>query len=217
MKRSVIAMCFTMELLLIITTSMALSQPEVKEKEVVKVYSCSKPVVLKSNSSPVVKSLPITKEKQDPSPNRGEIDREYSLLYLTGYSSEDYNKMLAGTPLSKQGESFVRVEEIEKVNGLFMASLTGQEQGFGTGELARERNNLTSFGAWDDNKYHATRFKSFDHCLMFTARWLRTQYLTKGGKYYHGVTVHSVNVMYASDKTWADNIIIIMKRLKSKL
>lgn len=145
------------------------------------------------------------------------IHPNMNIKSVTNFTESQFNIMLKGTPLFGHGRSFVKVEKEYGVNGLFMVALTGQEQGFGTGEIARLKNNLTSYMAFDENENMAYSFRSYEHCLLVTADLLIDDYLTENGKYYNGNTVAAINVKYASDQKWAGKILQIMKRLQDKL
>jgi len=137
---------------------------------------------------------------------------------ITGYTAEQFNKMLSGTPLAEYGYIFVNAEVNHGVNGLFMAALTGQEQNFGASESGcKAKLNLTSYMAYDSNVSAARTFASYDECIDVTAKLIKKSYLTVGGTYYNGATPEGINVRYASDKTWAAKIKSIMVRLQSKL
>lgn len=179
------------------------------------------------NSVDLLKKEPAAVEeaiRQDPLVEReGNISRgtevtcDLDLTELTHYQAVDFDEMLAGTPLNGYGDVFVRIEEEIGVNGLFMAGLCGQEQGFGRGPLAVKKNNLTSYAAYDGQVSKARSFESFEECLLVTANMLRKNYLTEGGKHHNGFTLSAVNVKYATDKKWDDSILVIMKKLKSNL
>lgn len=145
------------------------------------------------------------------------INKDMSPLLLTNYSAKEFNIILSGTCLEGEGEIFENVEKLHKINGLFLIGLSAQEQGLGKDRLAKSKNNYTSYGAWDSNIDNASVFKSAEHCFMATAKLLKRDYLSTGGKYYNGLTIKDVNQKYASDKAWAGNILSIMKKLNTKL
>jgi beta-N-acetylglucosaminidase len=52
-------------------------------------------------------------------------------------------------------------------------------------------------------------FPSFDACIMYVAQFVKVNYLTPSGPFYHGPTLRGMNVDYASDPLWAEKIAAI--------
>lgn len=129
----------------------------------------------------------------------------------------EYDAILAGTGLEGIGWALAKAEREYSINGLFLLSLSAQESGWGTNRLTTEKNNITSFTAYDSNPMkHATEFESKAQCILATAKWLDEHYLTDGGKYFKGYSTYALNEHYASDDEWARKIDTIAKGVLNK-
>lgn len=135
------------------------------------------------------------------------LTTESDLRVLSNLTAEDYELMLAGTELAGIGEALVTAEVAYGVNGLYMLGLACEESGTGTSRYARERNNLTGWGAADSNPDGAYYFDSKSECIMHVAERLSINYLTEGGKFFSGYTPRAVDVKYCSNPKHADNIV----------
>lgn len=135
------------------------------------------------------------------------LTTESDLRVLSNLSAEDYELMLAGTELAGIGEALVTAEVAYGVNGLYMLGLACEESGTGTSRYARERNNLTGWGAADSNPDGAYYFDSKSECIMHVAERLSINYLTEGGKFFSGYTPRAIDVKYCSNPKHADNIV----------
>jgi len=168
------------------------------------------------------KLIAIAKEKVERTiTSRGRARSTYasmSLLQRSGYTAEEYDKMLEGTPLFGYGYIFSDAEKKHSVNGLFLAALTGREQSFGAAKTSLQKKfNLTSFNAPVGKTGNAYTFESYADCIDYTAEKLKENYLIEGGKYYSGNTISAVNKRYAQDKDWAFKIEVGMRELEKKL
>jgi len=73
------------------------------------------------------------------------------------------------------------------------------ESAWGTSYIARKKNNLFGFMAYDSSPFaSAKKFKSFEDCIKFWIPWWRKYYLLSTGKFYNGDTEYGVNKRYAS-------------------
>lgn len=135
------------------------------------------------------------------------LTTESDLRVLSNLTAEDYELLLAGTELAGIGEALVTAEVAYGVNGLYMLGLACEESGVGTSRYARERNNLTGWGAADSNPDGAYYFDSKSECIMHVAERLSINYLTEGGKFFSGYTPRAIDVKYCSNPKHADNIV----------
>ena len=128
----------------------------------------------------------------------------------------EIDMVLAESPLAGLGRAFIEAEAESKVNAMFLLALAVHESNWGSSVLAREKNNLFGFGAYDSNPYHGAKvFASKEECVKHVAQFLRDHYLE--GSYYRGKTIQSINQTYASDRAWGEKIFATMTRLDSKI
>ena len=52
----------------------------------------------------------------------------------------------------------------------------------------------------------ATTFTGPEHGILYVAAYVRSQYLTPGGRWFVTPTLRGMNVHYATDPRWADSI-----------
>lgn len=128
----------------------------------------------------------------------------------------EIDAILADTELAGLGRAFLEAEAASKVNAMFLLALAIHESDWGTSALAREKNNLFGFGAYDSNPYYgAMVFASKEDCVKYVAQFLRDHYIE--GDYYRGTTIQSINQLYASDLAWGEKIFATMVRLDTKI
>lgn len=137
---------------------------------------------------------------------------------ISNATAEQIDSVLKGTKLYGLGEAYIRVEKKNNINALFLIGLSANESAWGRSRLAKEKNNITSFSAYDHDAYNEGRtFKTKEECILITAKWLSEKYLNPNGKYYNGLGVKDINIKYARDKEWHIKVSSIAKKLKSKL
>jgi beta-N-acetylglucosaminidase len=76
---------------------------------------------------------------------------------------------------------------------------------------------LSGWNAVDSNPNKASYFKSKEECILYVAKKLKQNYLTKGGAYFDGYTAKDIDKHYCSDKEHANKIIKIVNKLKNKI
>lgn len=129
------------------------------------------------------------------------------LLKPSDVSEHFINNRLQGTALEGLGGAFKRAEEKYGVNALFLVSLAMHESNVGRSRIARDKNNLFGFQAYDRSPYSsAGRFMSREACIDHVAGYISRNYLSPSGKYFHGYSIESMNVCYATDKNWSQGI-----------
>ncbi len=141
-----------------------------------------------------------------------------NLLSKSGLDASGIDEVFAGTPLEGLGKDFVQVEEETGVNSQFLASLAIHESGWGRSRIAREKNNLFGFGAYDRAPYkYARTFNSKSDGIRTVAFYVRKNYLTEGEKYFNGANIAGMNKDYSSDPGWKVKISNQMKRFEPYL
>jgi hypothetical protein len=117
----------------------------------------------------------------------------------------------ANKPLKKHANDLANAANKFGVNPLFLSSLVALESGWGTSALAKNKNNFSGYAAYDSSPYKSARtFDSPAQNFDETARLLKNNYLTPGGKYYIDGSLGGVNKYYASDPKWSGTISDIM-------
>ena len=159
---------------------------------------------------------------------------EMQLNKPSGLTLEQFKKVLSDSKdtnkiFENNAEYFYYIEKQYNINGIFVAAIGIHESAWGTSQIARNKNNLFGYGAYDSNPYNgAYIFSDYSECIDLIARVLVKYYLNpKGtsiyggeqalGTYYNGATLKGVNTKYATDKNWANGVYTHMKYLYNKL
>lgn len=161
--------------------------------------------------------IEISKDNTETIEKNLELNVDSNLRILSNLTAEDYDKMLKGTALYGLGSAFEKAEKESNINGLYLMGLCCEESTYGTSNFAKNRNNLTGWGAYDSNPNKAKYFDSKEQCILFVANKLDKNYLTEGGDYFEGYTPASIDVHYCSDKQHAKKITNVVKDLIKKL
>ncbi|KEK24348.1 mannosyl-glycoprotein endo-beta-N-acetylglucosamidase [Bacillus gaemokensis] len=150
---------------------------------------------------------------------------EYMPLRTTStYTGEELDEFLrksnANSPLIGLGKYFVSAAEKYKMNAGYLLSHAILESGWGTSRIAQDKKNLFGFRAVDSDPYNgATGFKTWEEGIDFCAAYIDKHYLTPSGNTYNGGNLgdkaQGMNVMYASDENWGQQIASLMYRIDS--
>lgn len=152
----------------------------------------------------------------------------------SGLTLEQFKKVLCDDKdknkiFEKNAEYFYYIEKQYQINGIFVAAVGIHESAWGTSQIAREKNNLFGYGAYDANPYNgAYHFSDYPESIDLMARVLVKYYINpKGtsiyggekavGTYYYTPTLSGVNTKYATDKNWANAVYQHIKYLYNKL
>lgn len=144
-----------------------------------------------------------------------ELDKDYyefgrevidwgNLTYKSNLTVGQLEMMLPDN-LKQYAINFKQAEDNYDVNALFLIALARLESGNGTYKLM-EYNNIFSYGAFDDDIYKAIKFDSIEECITVVSGYLKDEYLTENGKWFNGLSIEAVNIMYASDQDWASKL-----------
>jgi beta-N-acetylglucosaminidase len=128
----------------------------------------------------------------------------------SGETAARLNGFLQGTALAGLGAALMAAEQNYHVSARYLLAHAIEESAFGTSRIAQDKHNLYGYGADDAHPYQdAYTFASFAACIDFVAHMVAENYLSPSGSFYHGPTLRGMNVDYASDPSWADNIAAI--------
>lgn len=172
--------------------------------------------------------------QKDGSKLNSKLDFNMALNQPSGLSLEQFKKVLTDERdvnkiFENNAQYFYYIEQQYNINGLYIAAIGIHESAWGTSELAKNKNNLFGYGAYDSNPYNgAYQFSDYAESIDLLARVMVKYYLnSKGtkiygneialGTYYNGATLTGVNTKYASDKNWANKVYNHMKLLYNKI
>lgn len=176
----------------------------------------------------------ITTKAQSKSELMAGLHMDMALNQPSGLTLEQFKKILSDDKdtnkiFINQAEYFYYIEKQYQINGVFVAAVGIHESAWGTSPIAKNKNNLFGYGAYDSNPYHsAYGFSDYSESIDLIARVFVKYYINpKGtsiyggekaeGTYYHGATLKAINTRYASDKNWANGVYTHMKYLYNKL
>ena len=152
----------------------------------------------------------LTKEMDLTAPSGLKLNDYKTIL---GYNASDKNSIFA-----HNYEAFYNAEQKYGVNGIFIAAVGIHESALVTSYLAKEKNNLFGYRAYDRDPINSAQdFESYESAINIVAEALSKNYLTPTGSFYNGTTIESVNKKYASDKTWHEKVVSYMEYLYDKL
>lgn len=172
--------------------------------------------------------------QKDGSELNSKLDFNMALNQPSGLSLEQFKKVLTDERdvnkiFENNAQYFYYIEQQYNINGLYIAAIGIHESAWGTSKLAKNKNNLFGYGAYDSNPYNgAYQFSDYAESIDLLARVMVKYYLnSKGtkiygneialGTYYNGATLTGVNTKYASDKNWANKVYNYMKLLYNKI
>lgn len=138
------------------------------------------------------------------------LTTESDLRVLSNISAERFDVMLAGTNMAGLGYVLVQIEQEYGINALYILGLTGIESGFGASNMAKNKNNLVGWGAYDSDPSKAVEFENKAQCLLYIGQKMKENYLTEDGKYFHGYTPSAIDVCYCTDPSHAQKIVNIV-------
>jgi hypothetical protein len=123
-----------------------------------------------------------------------------------------------GSPLVGLGETFLEVQQEYGINAVYQAAHAAHESAWGRSRIARSKNNLFGWGAFDRCPGAcADSFVSYAACVRQVMSFIDEKYLSSSGRYYEGATLNGMNVHYATDPRWAEKIASIMRTIGTNL
>ena len=167
---------------------------------------------------------PMIEEKNRIAKLQDKLSKDMDLSEPSGLTLSDYKTIFAynesdeNNIFAENAENFYDAEQEYEINGIFLASIGIHESAWGTSKLAKTKNNLFGYGAYDrDPEGMANTFETYQEGINTVAEALKTNYLSPTGSYYYGSTLEDVNTKYASDKKWSDKVYSYMEYLYDKL
>lgn len=163
------------------------------------------------------------------------VNIDMELNRTSGLTLNDYKKIFTG--ISKDSNkifennytAFYNAEKKYNINGIFLASIAIHESGWGTSQIANDKNNLFGYGSYDATPYESSfEFTDYAEGIETVAKSLVKYYINPSGTkiydgetavawYYNGPTLKGVNTRYASDKEWHTKVFKYMETLYNRL
>jgi hypothetical protein len=134
------------------------------------------------------------------------------VLSHSGFSALQLDQMFVNTPFAyvnggtDWGEVFYQFEQQTGISALFAAAHAAEESDWGQSYFARTRNNLFGIGAYTSDPDMAFSYSSVGACMSAYGQILIANYLTPGGEYYSGTTIHDIFVHYSTSDTPANEL-----------
>jgi len=120
--------------------------------------------------------------------------------------------------LSGLSWAFMDAQNLYDVNALHNIAHAVLESASGTSFIARKKNNLYGFKAYDSSPYaSAGKFKNYPDCINTWTKWMVENYLKDDGKYYNGNSEQGINVRYATSPIAGINKAFIVQNLRKKI
>ena len=125
------------------------------------------------------------------------------------------------SPLVGLGQAWIDAGDKYTINSIYLMAHAILESGWGFSSIAQNKHNIYGYGAYDPDPYgDAYTFSSYEECIDKCAWWINTHYLTPAGSHYHdayGPTLRGMNIDYATDPLWAENIANLMNQIANHL
>jgi len=112
--------------------------------------------------------------------------------------------------------SFLRAEEESGIGADVLISIAKLESGNGSNYYWREWNNCFSWGITDsgpNSEAYKIKEMSKSEAIVYISKRIKELYLTPGGAFYAGETLSAIGKYYASDSSWASNVLKFTAKL----
>lgn len=169
-----------------------------------------------STSKTTATSQTTSTSKSTASISKVKISKDMDLTVRTGLSREDFIKLMAGVKQDTSGffeENAGKIYDLceqYSINEVFFCGLISAESGWNIASNHRKTHNYISL--MKNGKLIS--YSSVDEGLEVAAKKLHDNYLTKGGKFYHGKTLSGVKTNFCpASSTWVDLVYGRMKQI----
>ena len=143
------------------------------------------------------------------------ISKTMDLTKRTGLSREDFIKLISGVKADTSGffeQNAGKIYDLcEKysINEIFFCGLISAESGWNIASNHRRTHNYISL--MSNGKLIS--YSSLNEGLEVAAQKLHNNYLTPGGRFYHGKTLAGVKTCFCPSATWVDLVYGRMKQI----
>ena len=161
----------------------------------------------------------LEEKKEEPGPIALIDPHSGDLRQKSGVSPEALAETLEGSVLKECAEHYVQAEKEYSVNAFFLAALSIHESGWGTSNIAQQKNNLFGFAAYDHSPFESAKgFDSKKDSIMAAARLLSNDYLSEDGRHHTGgYTISHVGANYATCGSWPSKVASTMQMLQEEI
>lgn len=97
--------------------------------------------------------------------------------------------------LQRNAELIWELGEKYQINSIWVAAVIGEESGWGTSELAIEKNNIFSISTVEDG-INMKGFSSEEECIQRFFELIHNSYLSEEGKWFMGTRIKDINFYY---------------------
>lgn len=135
---------------------------------------------------------------------------------ITAAFIDGYLAAKGGGELSGIGKAAKEAEKKYGINAAYIVAHAAHETGWGRSRIAKEKNNLFGWSAFDKTPYSSAKgFPDRATCIDFVMGRIAELYLHPNGKYFrraaclgHGRsgTAYGMNANYATDPDWGAKI-----------
>ena len=145
-----------------------------------------------------------------------------NLTEPTNYSADELNRVysmmnIRNSRLAGKGAIFKEAEKRYGVNALYLMAHSALESAWGRSQIANDKNNFFGIAAYDTSPYDsAKKFDDVDKGILGATKWIRENYIDRGRNHL-GNKATGMNVRYASDPYWGEQIASIMMNINSRL
>ncbi len=134
--------------------------------------------------------------------------KDMPVMTPSGLDAAFFEDAFADTGLAGIGEALVAAETATGISALVLAGICALESGWGSSQLAREKNNLAGLGAFDGREDECGLvFGSREESIFFLARLLAGR----------PGTLADVGRWYAEDPGWAAKVAGCMKIIAGRM
>lgn len=135
------------------------------------------------------------------------ISRNMDLTVRTGISKEDFKLLMSNVKQDTSkffydnSDLIYDVCEEYQINEIFFCGLISAESGWNIASNHRRTHNYISLMT----KNGLIKYNSVEEGLIAAAKALHNNYLTEGGRFYHGKTLYGVKTKFCpASSTWVD-------------
>lgn len=169
-----------------------------------------------STTTTVPPTIPIIPKTNMPSFTS--VDLRYKAPADINANSIDAYLKKHGSPMYGLGNVFMQSQDTYGVDANYLVSHAILESYWGKSQIARQKNNLYGYGAYDSAPgKDAGMFPSNRYAILFQGWEVRNNYLNPGSSEYVSPTLRGMNVHYATDRYWAHSIGGLMKGLTTSV